>query len=517
MDLVKNRDRIQEIIIEKGKIFRKNLAEELNIAPRNLNRDIDRLIDKNIIEKGKDGKEIFYIPKINVPSIVIESEMQETIELEPEVTQTPEQFSKITHKIRITYAQKVYDYIKKKGYEVSNRELRNEFNIPTKKFAQYIKPKMETGELIKRRKGRETWYRLGDMPVDKINQRTKLDMLIEQISELKRFKEVMIFKEYANRTMEAYMRILTYFYKWKDNFNPNRFTICEVQRFTIDDIMNFKKHLTEQKHYSDSAIANVYVALKSYFRYLRKENLILMNFMEDVTIPTVEEKEQPAISMEDFWDMVEAVKNDDQSLTLLLIMLETGARVGEVETICREHINFEEKLLTILSEKKKKNKGRRVPRTFPVSDLTLTYLKRLIEKNNKISEPVYYFVLDERIHAGTAIFLTDRNVNMKNRQIRDWINSLRDKLRTPKMITVHSFRRYLTAILPNNGMREDFLALRIGQLPKKMSKVTVNYMKWTTEYKAECNRQYQQAHPLNQPDIIKKFKAIVEASIECNA
>jgi Mn-dependent DtxR family transcriptional regulator len=58
MDLIKDEERILNFIVEKGKTFRKQIAVELNILPRNLNRNIDKLIEKSKIEKGKEGKEV---------------------------------------------------------------------------------------------------------------------------------------------------------------------------------------------------------------------------------------------------------------------------------------------------------------------------------------------------------------------------------------------------------------------------------------------------------------------------
>jgi integrase len=190
-------------------------------------------------------------------------------------------------------------------------------------------------------------------------------------------------------------------------------------------------------------------------------------------------------------------------------MLDTGARVGELETICREHIDFENSVITILGEKKRRRAGKRVPRTLPLSKLTLQYLQKLIFRYRNIEEKVFYWSYDEKIEVGTAVFLTPYRKFMKGGQIRQFVRDLREKAQIIKEITVHSFRRWLAVTLGNGGMREDFISYRLGQEPKNISKITLDYMRMAPEYRMEYDKQYQRAHPLNQSEFVQQFQTFV--------
>lgn len=512
MDLITYKDRIKEIIFERGKTYRKELAIEFGIAPHNLNRDVDKLIVENEIEKGRDGKEIYYLPKM----VISEPEIPT-----PEVTEAkepeakPKEAGKILQKMRVTKAQKMYDYIKQKDCEVSNRELIKEFNIPERKLSLYLKPKTASGDLKWRKIGRETFYRLGEMPIETVTRFTKMEMIVKQIGELDLYRKHLMNNRISNRTIVEYLKNIIRFYEFKNNFGTSGVFIYAVGRFTIQDFDKFKTYCREQLHYGVYAMAGMISALKSYFKYLKRSNLILIDILENEEVPHVDSDEvepQPVINLDDFWNLVKITKGDKyelRSLTLLLIMLDTGARVGELETICREHIDFNNGAITILGEKKKRREGGRVPRTLPISKLTLQYLKELINKFNDIKEEVFYWIYDRKVKVGTAVFITNYKKWMRGEQIRQFMRDIREKLQMDKEITVHSFRRWLAVTLVNGGMREDFVSYRLGQEPKNISRITLDYMKMAPEYRIEYDRQYQQAHPLNHSDFIQKFNTIV--------
>jgi integrase len=508
MDSTTYKDRMKQIVKERGKVYRKELAIEFGIAPHNLTRDAYKLITENEIEQGKDGRDVYYVPKITIiePEIPIQTQEPET---------RPRETGKLLTSQRVTKAQQMYDYIKQKDCEVSNRELIKKFNIPERKLSLYLKPKTKSGDLKFRKIGRETFYRLGEMPVETVTRFTKMEINVKQIGELDQYKQYLMNNRISGRTIVEYLKNIIKFYESKNNFGTTGIIIFPVASFTIQDFDNYKTHCRQTLHYSEYAMASMVVALKGYFRYLKRSNLILKDILEDEAVPQVnsdEQEPQPVISLDDFWNLIETVKGDKYeltSLTLLLVMADTGARVGELETICREHIDFENGVITILGEKKRRRASKRVPRTLPLSKLTLQYLQKLIFRYRNIEEHVFYWSYEEKIECGTAVFLTPYRRFMKGGQIRELVRELREKAQIDKEITVHSFRRWLIVTLLNGGMREDFVSYRVGQEPKNISKITLDYARMAPEYRQEYNRQYQRAHPLNQPDFIEKFNNLV--------
>jgi len=508
MNVTTYKNRMNKIIHEEKKVYRKVLATKFGIAPCNVNRDTYKLIAENEIGQDRDGKGVYYFPIITIPEA--EPAIQEDAEAQESRIRSKED-AKLFRQRRVTKADQMYEYVKKKGCEVSNRELIREFNIPERKLSAYIKPKMASGELKWRKIGKETFYYLGDSPIDQGTHLTKLEMFTIQIEELEDFRDFLKNQRKSRRTIIEYVRIIIDFYNFKNHFSTTGKFIYKTHQLTTKDFNDFERSC-EEKGLGRAAIAHTITALKTYFKYLKNHNKVSVNIMEDILIPKKEPQKKRDITIDDWWAAVNAVKNDKyklRSLTLLLVMLDTGVRVGELETICREHIEPGKGQITILGEKDKGQSGERTPRTIPLSKLTLQYLKQLIQlyQRMNINEKAFYYIHDKKTDAGTAVFLNDYRKFMKDENIAKFMRNISEEI--GKKITVHSFRHLISVILANGGMREDLLSTHLGQIPKNMSKTTWDYMRSTPDYQAEHDRQYQRAHPLNQAEFIQKFNTVI--------
>lgn len=498
VDLRTCKEKIHEVIMRNFIIKRKDLAEKLGILPRNLNRDINKLIDDGEIIKDKQGREIVYMAVQQKSSIIEEPKESEVLE--------------VLRKTKPTRADQLFDVIKSEERWFSCKELCELDGISSHNFGQCMKPNLQLGKVVRDKVGRETFYRLADTdPVRKVVQLSASELLVGRIEPLKAFLHFEKYtKHHSQLTIDVYKREILLFYNWKNKFNTTSFTVYPCERITLRDIDRFHQYLDEERHYGSAGKRGSFIALKSYFKFLASRNYISHNFMAEEKAPPIEKRAQVIISLEEFWRLVTVAvngKHPTRDLTLLLVMLDTGARVGEVETICREDLNFDENILVIHGEKAKGVKGRRKGRTLPISNLTAQYLHAVIEENKEIVTPVYIWIQKEREEVGTAVFLNRDRTFLRRHQIGNALISLRTRARLENAVTVHSFRRWLILYLTNNDMRTDFVALRVGHTPG--NKMTVDYIEMAPEYREKYDQQYQSTHCLNQADFIAKFNAIV--------
>lgn len=506
-DRITYREQIRDIILSEGKVYRAELARRLGIKDvNNINREINVLIEQGLIEKDKDGRKVFYFP-VNLlkPSTHISDE--------PEASEV----LFLKKKTKPDRADKLFDVIASEDRWWSCKELCEVIGITYHNFGQSNERNLQLGRVIKRKDGRNTFYKkAGITPVKESVQLSTTEILVNRIPQLKAFRD---FKKTTDNcsqsTIDQYEKEILLFYHWKNKFNSTHFTIYPVERITVRDIDQFLQFLDEERHYSATAKRGVVVALKSYATFLKTRNYIAHDFMAEVKAPRVEKKPQIYASVEEFWRLVAAAcngKDPTRDLAFLLVCADTGARVGEIETICREDINFEENILTIHGEKAKGIKGERKDRTLPISKLTAQYLQAVIEENKEIITPVYLWIHKKPKEIGNAVFLNRDKTFLRRRQIGNVLRRLRGQAGLENAITVHSFRRWLISHLTNQldkskNMRMDFVAQRVGHATD--NQMTVDYMKMQPEYRAKYDQEYQASHLLNQPDSIAKFKSIV--------
>lgn len=501
--MISIKDKIRDIFIKEDEIKRKELPQRLGIDPRNLGREIKSFLESGELTQRKDGKEIIYIA---VKQTAQESNTEPLTEAQ---TNNPNP----AKKKRKTKADILYDIIKSKKRPCSRQELRAETGLSEKNFDRRMKKNLQQGKVEKNKVGKNAYYQISGnsvQPITPVQSITKIDSEVARIPPLQAFLKYLEGERYSEKSIKEYKRIIVTFYKFKSNTR-----VFPIEQFTIRDTDGFRQYLHD-KQQSESAIRHAMVALKSYFKYLKSRNYIINDFLADYKFPPIEPKEQPITTIEEWWQFVRSTtknKHKMRDLAVLLLLFDTGLRISEIETICKEHINFNVSEIKILGAKGKRMEGGKIPRLLPISQITLNYLQKVIE-GNKSDVTISYRLANGTIESGTAVFLNDQaqhaeKMSMKKRKVRDFIKRLYEQCKL-RRITIHSFRRFLILILTNNGMRVDFVADRVGQ--KSEHRQTIAYINAAPEYKAEYTRQYHQAHPLNDPGFVRKFNTIVEGT-----
>lgn len=206
-----------------------------------------------------------------------------------------------------------------------------------------------------------------------------------------------------------------------------------VESYEIQEFVKLKRLMVE-RGLSESRIASVVYAVRSFFTYCRNfHNLNTINakqirppkrFKREVIFLTKEE-------IEVFLNTINISKwNGLRFRTLVEVLLGTGMRIGEAISLNRKSINWERKEAKIIG---KGNKER-----------TIFFTKRSLEWLRKY--------LESRHDAHEAIFVTKKPVNRLNRDdVWRFFDRHRKLAKIHKKLTPHILRHTVATNLVFNG------------------------------------------------------------------
>ena len=233
-------------------------------------------------------------------------------------------------------------------------------------------------------------------------------------------------KGYSNSTILNYQRDLTQFLE----FSKNK---LDVDYHFIRTYLQF----LHNKKYTNKSIARHVSSLKSFYKYLTKNEVVKDNPCLLISNPKIEKKLPNYINYNDLEVLFSVPNKNDvlglRNLLILELLYSTGIRVSELVNIKLKDIDFGNNRIFILG---KGNKERYVLYGKICSDLLKEYLEKSRSKLNKNNE---YLLLNK---FGNKI--TDRAIRMI---IDDIVKKSSLKLN----ISPHTLRHTFATHLLNEG------------------------------------------------------------------
>lgn len=231
-------------------------------------------------------------------------------------------------------------------------------------------------------------------------------------------------KGYSNYTIKSYNEDLSAFYMYLDENN-----ITNIDYNLIRSYLNYLYNLK----FSNKSIARHISTLRSYFKYLLKENYIKENPMKLISNPKIPQKLPKYLNYNELEEILE-IPNQSTFLGLrnaliLELLYSTGVRVSELVNIKLSDIDLLNKKIIILG---KGNKERIVLFGNKAYELIVKYL------NKRDTDCEYLFVNNNKNT------LTDRGV-------RYIIDNIVKKSALKFKISPHTLRHTFATHLLNNG------------------------------------------------------------------
>lgn len=257
--------------------------------------------------------------------------------------------------------------------------------------------------------------KLTEMPYDK---KTGLKLLKEFIN------YIAYQKNYSRHTVSAYRADLEQF--------------LDFIKYNLDsvdvDLMRRYLFYLKNKNYKPRSTGRKIAAIKSFFNFLVKRDLIKKNPVLLVSGPKLPERLPSFLTYEEVENILEAAKNRDESglrdRAIMELLYSSGLRVGELVLLKISDINIAEGTVKV------KGKGSK-ERIVPVGSYALNYIFDYLQKRTKYRSPY--------------IFLNKKGGRITSRSVERIIKKYAKIAGILKKITPHTFRHSFATHLLDRG------------------------------------------------------------------
>ena len=249
---------------------------------------------------------------------------------------------------------------------------------------------------------------------------------------LKFIDEIENEKHYSDLTIKGYLADLTVFIEYLNENNIKKFKDIEY-----NSIRMFIKYLYDL-NYKNTTISRHISALKSFFKYLKLNNIISNNPCTLISNPKKEKRLPKYLNYNDTEQLLNAFDNSNyiglRNSLILEILYSTGIRVSEITNIKFKDINMSDKTIKI---KGKGNKERYAYFGTKCFKLIKEYCKNSYPKLNKYN--LEYLILSK----------TGKKIN--ERQIRDIVDEAATLSHIDMKISPHVLRHTFATHMLNEG------------------------------------------------------------------
>ncbi|MFB3160428.1 tyrosine-type recombinase/integrase [Neobacillus sp. 179-J 1A1 HS] len=321
------------------------------------------------------------------------------------------------------------------------------------------------------------------MPKFHFKQRSKIRGNLDIEKAIEKFLDARRLENKSPKTIKTYAQTLGKFADWLGNANSaelNADTIRDYIRYMTEEKEKWSDHPTTQTQgvgVSPRTINNIIRVLRIFFNYLISERVISENPAAGINYQTERNDTFEIFTDEDVVKLLEAPNKKTytgyRDYVIMLVLIDTGLRIGELTHIKCGDINFQTRQIVIHAENSKMNETRVVP----ISPKTAKELSELVNYINSRDEDYAFLTqFGERYIADTFAKM------LKKYGKKAGIENVR--------ISPHTFRNYMAVkFLKSSG--DPFTLMRI--LGHKDFAMTNRYVKYSN---VDVSGQFEKASPV---------------------
>lgn len=276
-------------------------------------------------------------------------------------------------------------------------------------------------------------------------------------------------RNYSDNTIIAYKNNILQLINYLESININ-----DIKSVKYETIRGYLSYLHENK-YKSKSISRMISSMRSFFKYLKVENIITNNPMTLISNPKLEKKLPKYLTINEVESILSAPDMNDKigirDAFILELLYVSGIRVSELVNIKLNDIEESQRRIKILG---KGNKERYVLYGSRCSELLKKYIS---VRSDFLKYPNDYLILSK----------TGRKIN--TREIRNIINRIKVKAGVSISISPHTFRHTFATHMLNEGA--DIRAVQELLGHENLSTTTI-YTHLTNE---KLRRTYLNTHP----------------------
>ncbi|HEY4400060.1 MAG TPA: site-specific tyrosine recombinase XerD [Lactobacillaceae bacterium] len=274
----------------------------------------------------------------------------------------------------------------------------------------------------------------------------------------------------SENTIISYRQDLTAFGTY---LAQQKLAVGQVDR---DALSQWLAKFQDEAH-ATSSIAHMVTSLRRFFAYLRAENLVDNDPMQQVKPPKKQAKLPVVLSMEEI-DRLLATPDVNTTLglrnrTLLEVMYATGLRVSELVNLKQRDLHLELGLIQTLGKGNKE-------RIVPIGEVAADWLTRYFET----ARPLLAGDLDT-----PEIFVNDHGGSISRQGIWKVIKSLVTEAGITKNVSPHTLRHSFATHILENGADLRIVQELLGHADISTTQI------YTHISRKRLTEVYQKAHP----------------------
>lgn len=280
-------------------------------------------------------------------------------------------------------------------------------------------------------------------------------------------------KRYSPNTIIAYQKDLYQFF----DYIASEYNIKNIHDINHSIIRSWIVHLANDS-ISARSINRKLSTLKTYYKFLLKENLIKQNPLTKILPPKTKKRLPEFVNREKMDLLFDQVEFGDnfrgiRDKLIIEIFYFTGMRLSEMINLTDADVDIKNLKVKVLG---KRNKERIIPFCNELRDLIIRY-KGVRNKEIEITEPVNYFIVTEK---GKKIY---------KKLVYRIVNSYLSRVSTLQKKSPHVLRHTFATHMLNNGADLNAIKEILGHANLAATQI---YTHNTIE---KLKTIYKQAHP----------------------
>jgi tyrosine recombinase XerD len=279
----------------------------------------------------------------------------------------------------------------------------------------------------------------------------------------------------SSHTIKAYQADLLFFKEWLNRRG------CSEDEINPTILRRYIAHMQTRGH-SRSTMARKFTSLRSYFKFLARENLLETNPATGFTTPRLEKRLPNFLYLEEVNSLLASPAGDDplglRDRAILEVLYSTGLRVSELVGLNLEDIDSSK--MTRVEGKGGKE------RLVPIGSYAIKAISRYLEKRGElIGTAIRLKIKPDR----EALFLNRWGKRISDRGIRFVINKYLRPANIDKAVSPHTLRHTFATHLLDRGADLRVVQEMLGH--KSLSTTQI----YTHVTKERLKKVYDKVHP----------------------
>ena len=262
----------------------------------------------------------------------------------------------------------------------------------------------------------------------------------------------------SQRSIDWIIAIVGYFNEFLGNLNIEAITADDLRRFIIalqqrQAFANHRFTKPQNRPLSPESIASYTRAIKTFFSFLEREELIANNPVKRVKLPKTPKKNMPVFNERDIEKLLaqpNKKKNEGyRNYVIMLTLLDTGIRVSELCNLKTSDVDLANGYLRVMGKGAK---------------------ERYVPIGAKLTKVLLKYQLTHRPEGCDSFFVTHDGCPLVKKRVQDLIKSYGKKVGIKTRCSPHTFRSTSAVLYLRNGGDPFSLQKKLGHSSLTMTR-----------------------------------------------